>query len=99
MLHGTDLVHEVVAGGSIDLPIRRQSFIATDDLLNHKISRTRWHRWRPLHLQLIQAMAKAPAILRRIGQAINMVNTKSINQAFGIEPEQNGVRRLKDRWI
>src|SRR4051794_20243718 len=44
-------------------------------------------------------MAQAPAILRRIRQAIDMINTKSINQPVGIEPEQGGMRRLKDWGI
>ena len=88
MLNRTDLVHEVVAAGAVDTPVVGQNLTNTEDFLDDKIGVA-------AGCEFIQTLAEPAAVAGGIGQAIHVVNAKSVDQAVSIQAEQSGMGLLE----
>ena len=95
MKHPRHLIHKVVTGCSVGVPVSRQSFACPEDFLDHDVRARAKHR-RALRHQLIKSHSQFAAVIARIGQTIDMIDTHAIDQTLCIELKDFLMRRFKD---
>jgi hypothetical protein len=91
------VVHEVVAGRAVHLPVAAQGFAARQNLLDDEIRApvAVLQRGRPLVREFFQPLAQALAILARLGEAIDVIDSHAVDQSFAEEPEDQRMRCLE----
>ncbi|MNM49995.1 hypothetical protein D3C81_610160 [compost metagenome] len=97
MLQQRDLVHELVAGGAVDLPVAVQLLVGTEDLLdkNRKVLQRRLKR--ALGQQPVDPAAQLAAVATGVGQTVNVVNPQAVDQAAADQLEHLAVGGLEHR--
>ena len=93
------LVHEIVSARAVRAPAARQLLAGRENLLDDEIGRPRAGLRRALRIEAGEAAAQAPAIGFGIGQAVDMVDAETVDDALAIEAQQRLVRRLEDVGI
>ncbi len=90
-----DLIHEVIAGGAVALPIVRQGFVRGEDLLH--VQRQGARGKAAAAPGQVQPRAQAAQIAGRVGQAVDMVDTHAVQVALGGQPQRQGMNRVEHR--
>ncbi len=96
MLQRVDLVHEIVAGRAVGLPLPAQLLVSRQDFFDDEISRALGRIRRPLGFQAVEPRAQLPAVGPGLRQAVDMIDTHAIDQALRVEPEHGCVHGIED---
>jgi hypothetical protein len=84
MQEGGDLVHEIVAGGAVGLPIGGQALARGENFLDHDVGWTLGGVRRPAGAGGFHRAAEFAGIAARVGQTVDMVDADAVDQALGV---------------
>ena len=90
VLQQRQLVHEFVTGGAIHRPVAVQGFAFAEDLLDVD-------RQVPVRRQAIDPAPQFAAVTARVGEAVDVVDAQTVDQAFGHQLEDFRVGRFEHR--
>src|SRR5579864_1038919 len=91
-----NFAQEVVTRRAVHPPIGRESFTARENFLDHDVCLPGFDFGRPLLPEVFQTRAEAVAIPCRIGEPIDMINPKPVDEPARVQFEWQGVYRLED---
>lgn len=90
-----DLVHEVIAGGAVGGPARVDALVIGQDLFHDQIGFGGQASPRARRRRLGQRRAQPAQVGARRGQAVDVVDTQPVEQAFAVQAQGQGVHGVE----